>query len=202
MFRLPSKSPSSDEPGEVDVTTVPETSEVNTDDIVEEPPQDPTEDEPHMTVPNASGGAIQVCQLVDEANTCQGSPGHSASTENVTISENQVPVPGTSGIRTNRRISLSIRAGITFPIRRIFRKLKKRTQLRIWIKAAVYTAAVLQYVVSEVLDLAGTITKRLKKKIIKPKHINNALRCDEELDKLTRKSILPEVTKMLLMKKP
>jgi len=73
MFRLPPKSPSSDEPGEVDATTVPETPEVNTDDIVEEPPQeppqDPTEDEPHMTVPNANGGAVQVCQLVDEANS-------------------------------------------------------------------------------------------------------------------------------------
>jgi len=56
-------------------------------------------------------------------------------------------------------------------------------------------------VVSEILDLAGTITKRLKKKIIKPNHVNNALRCDEELDKLTRNAILPEVTKML-MKKP
>ena len=100
-----------------------------------------------------------------------------------------------------RRISLSIRAGVTFPIRRIFRKLKKRTHLRIWIKAAVYTAAVLQYVVSEILDLAGTITKRFKKKIIKPSHINNALRCDEELDKLTGNAILPEVTKMLLTRK-
>ena len=50
---------------------MPETPEVNTDDIVEEPPQeppqDPTEDEPHMMVPNANGGALQVCQLVDEA---------------------------------------------------------------------------------------------------------------------------------------
>jgi len=96
---------------------------------------------------------------------------------------------------------LSVRAGVIFPIRRIFRKLKKRTHLRIWIKAAVYTAAVLQYLISEVLDLAGTITKRFKKKIIKPIHINNALKCDEELDKLTGNAILPEVTKMLLMKK-
>jgi len=56
-------------------------------------------------------------------------------------------------------------------------------------------------VVSEILDLAATITKRLKKKIIKPNHINNALKCDQELQKLTKTAILPEVTKMLLLMK-
>ena len=68
-------------------------------------------------------------------------------------------------------------------------------------KAAIYCSAVVQYLVSEILDLAGTITKRLKRKIIKPKHINNALKCDQELDKLTRNAILPEVTKMLFTMK-
>ena len=83
-------------------------------------------------------------------------------------------------------MSLSVRAGITFPVRKFLRKLKKRTLFKVWIKAAVYTSAVVQYLISEILDLAGTITKRLKRKIIKPNHINNALRCDQELDKLTK----------------
>ena len=68
-----------------DVTTTPEASEVTTDilenpnldpiqdpsqaptqDQDRDPPQDPTQDEPHMMVPStSSGGAIQVCQLVD-----------------------------------------------------------------------------------------------------------------------------------------
>jgi hypothetical protein len=70
LFRLPSKSPSSDEPD--DVTTAPEVSEVNTgtvEDPAREPPQDndPTEDEPHMMIPSTSSGrAVQVCQLVDD----------------------------------------------------------------------------------------------------------------------------------------
>jgi histone H2A len=85
-----------------------------------------------------------------------------------------------------RRMSLSVRAGITFPVRKFLRKLKKRTLFKVWIKAAVYTSAVVQYLISEILDLAGTITKRLKRKIVKPNHINNALRCDQELDKLTK----------------
>jgi hypothetical protein len=73
LFRLPSKSPSSDELGDVDdVTTAPEVSEVNTgtvEDPAREPPQDndPTEDEPHMIMPSTSSGrAVQVCQLVDD----------------------------------------------------------------------------------------------------------------------------------------
>ena len=37
-----------------------------TQDQDRDPPQDPTQDEPHMMVPStSSGGAIQVCQLVD-----------------------------------------------------------------------------------------------------------------------------------------
>ena len=91
-----------------------------------------------------------------------------------------------SRMNRRRRMSLSVRAGITFPVRKFLRKLKKRTLFKVWIKAAVYTSAVVQYLISEILDLAGTITKRLKRKIIKPNHINNALRCDQELDKLTK----------------
>jgi histone H2A len=101
-----------------------------------------------------------------------------------------------------RRMSLSVRAGITFPVRKFLRKLKKRTLFKVWIKAAVYTSAVVHYLISEILDLAGTITKRLKRKTHQPNHINNALRCDQELDKLTKNAILPEVTKMLLVMKP
>ena len=68
-----------------DVTTTPNASEGTTDvlenpdldpiqnpfqaptqDQDRDPPQDPTQEEPHMMVPStSSGGAIQVCQLVD-----------------------------------------------------------------------------------------------------------------------------------------
>ena len=45
-------------------------------------------------------------------------------------------------------------------------------------------AAVLQYVCSEVLELAGEICQQKKKKTISPQHLQIAARGDEELMKL------------------
>merc|ERR1719219_1723573 len=122
------------------------------------------------------------------SSTCQDYPGCSESEADVTINQGQ---------RRLRRRSLSVRAGVAFPVRKILRKMKKRMLLRIWIVAAVYMAAVIEYVVSETLDLSGSLTKSENKKIIKPRHINAALKYDQELKKLTESAILPEVTKIL-----
>ena len=126
-----------------------------------------------------------------QGSTCQVSHDFSVLVENVTT-PNQPRQP-------RRRTSLSNRAGVLFPIRRLWRQLKNSTHLRILLKSAVYLSAVLEYLVSEVLDLSGTVTKRVKKKIIKPNHINTALKCDQELNDLTKDAILPEVTKTLLV---
>ena len=76
---------------------------------------------------------------------------------------------------------MSTRAGVAFPVRKILCKMKKRMLFkRIWIESAVYMAAVMQYVVSETLDLSGTLTKSENKKIIKPRHINGAFQYDQE----------------------
>jgi len=94
-----------------------------------------------------------------------------------------------------RRTSLSVKAGLAFPVRRIWRQLKKQSLMRIQIKSAVYMSSVLQYIVSEILDLSAKVTKRFKKKIVKPKYLNYAMKCDKELHQLTKNAILPEVTK-------
>ena len=50
--------------------------------------------------------------------------------------------------------------------------------------AAVFMAAVLQYLTSEVLEMAGDIAAEKKRTLIQPKYIMHAIRNDEELNKL------------------
>lgn len=107
-----------------------------------------------------------------------------------------------------KAISQSSRAGLQFPVGRVHRHLKARTanNVRIGAKAAVYTCAILEYLTAELLELAGNASKDLKVKRITPRHLQLAIRGDEELDNLVRAviaggGVLPHINKALIKPK-
>ena len=86
-----------------------------------------------------------------------------------------------------RPMTKAARAGLQFPVGRIARYLKNsRAAARVGAGAPVYLAAVLEYLAAEVLELAGNAAKDSKKSRIIPRHIQLAVRNDEELNKLLK----------------
>jgi len=103
--------------------------------------------------------------------------------------------------------SRSDKAGLQFPVGRIARFLKDgRFAERVGAGAPVYLAAVLEYLAAEVLELAGNAARDNKKTRIIPRHIQLAVRNDEELNKLlfgvtiAQGGVLPNIHAVLLPK--
>jgi len=108
----------------------------------------------------------------------------------------------------NKNMSRSARAGLQFPVGRLARFLKRgRYTERVGSGAPVYMAAVLEYLVAEVLELAGNAAKDQKKTRINPRHILLAIRNDEELNRMlvntviSEGGVLPYINPSLLPKK-
>lgn len=91
------------------------------------------------------------------------------------------------------------------PVGRIHRLLKRGNYAqRIGSGAPVYLAAVLEYLAAEILELAGNAARDNKKSRIVPRHLQLAVRNDEELNKLlgsvviSQGGVLPNILPDLL----
>ena len=104
--------------------------------------------------------------------------------------------------------SRSSKAGLQFPVGRMHRLLRKGHYAeRVGAGAPVYLAAVLEYLSAEILELAGNAARDNKKTRIIPRHLQLAIRNDEELNKLlsgvtiAQGGVLPNIQSILLPKK-
>lgn len=79
-----------------------------------------------------------------------------------------------------KKVSRSQKAGLIFPVGKIHRLLRSRVCERIGINAAVYMAAVMEYMTSELLEISGYKAKYDQKHRISPRHIQIAIYDDEE----------------------
>ena len=115
---------------------------------------------------------------------------------------------GGRGKTGGKSTSKSSKAGLQFPVARVGRYLKKgKFATRVGAGAPVYLAAVLEYLCAEILELAGNAARDNKKSRIIPRHIQLAVRNDEELNKLLGSvtiasgGVLPNIHAVLLPKK-
>ncbi|PRP74141.1 histone H2A [Planoprotostelium fungivorum] len=102
----------------------------------------------------------------------------------------------------------SSKAGLQFPVGRVHRHLREgRYAERIGAGAPVYLASVLEYLAAEILELAGNASRDNGKHRIVPRHIQLAIRNDEELNKLLHDvtiangGVLPYIHNSLVPKK-
>ncbi|NWS31657.1 H2AX protein, partial [Polioptila caerulea] len=116
-------------------------------------------------------------------------------------------VAGNPGSALKKR-SKSARAGLQFPVGRVYRLLRRGNYAdRIASGAAIYLAAVMEYLAAEILELAGNAAHENKKARILPRYIQLAMRNDDELNKLfacvtiPQGGVMPNILPQLLPKK-
>lgn len=119
---------------------------------------------------------------------------------------------GGSSNKTNRKnVSKSQRAGLTFPVARILRTMRKSnlakhihlsnqlSSLKSQIfsynffssESAVYSAAVIEYLVAEVLEFAGEGAQIQNRVKIVPRHLMLVATLDRELQEVFKNTIIP-----------
>ncbi|KAL5278118.1 hypothetical protein ACFFRR_003019 [Megaselia abdita] len=93
----------------------------------------------------------------------------------------------------SRRTIIGAKAGVFFDPKVIRRNLRKgKFAKTIRVGSAVYMAAVLEYLVAEVLELSGNVARANKKSSITPRHVLLGIRTDEELNALCKSVTFPQ----------
>ena len=112
---------------------------------------------------------------------------------------------GKGGRGDKKATSRSAKAGLQFPVGRVARYMKQaKAASRVGAGAPVYMAAVLEYLCAEILELAGNAARDNQKSRIVPRHLQLAVRNDEELNKLlsgvtiASGGVLPNIHAVLL----
>ena len=91
------------------------------------------------------------------------------------------------------RMSKTKRAGLVMSVPRVLNKLKEgRYSKRVGDTGAVYLASVLEYMLLEILELAGNCARFFRKKRITPRCIQLSLLHDKELNQLTKGVIVAQ----------
>ncbi|XP_070491424.1 histone H2A.1-like [Chironomus tepperi] len=131
----------------------------------------------------------------------------SNSTRATPLIEDHMEVFGSNPIRKSKKkpVTKTVKSGLTLPVARIQRHLKSGNYAdRIGSGAAVYLTAVLEYLVAEVLELAGNAMKDGNKRRINPRHICLAIKNDVELNELignaciSEGGVIPHINPVLL----
>jgi len=84
--------------------------------------------------------------------------------------------------------------GIVFPVRQLVRELKVYTKMRVDVKSGIYLAAVLEYLVKEVLELSPNALETPSSSdsnAIRSKHVRLIMKGDRELNQLTKHATIP-----------
>ncbi|CAI0435611.1 unnamed protein product [Linum tenue] len=111
-------------------------------------------------------------------------------------------------IKDKKSTTRSTKAGLQFTVSRVARFWKTgKYAKRVGAEAPVYLAAVLEYLAAEVLELAGNVARDNMKTRVVPRHVQLAVRNDEELSKLlgsvtiANGGVMPNIHNMLLPKR-
>lgn len=101
----------------------------------------------------------------------------------------------TSNLLTNtqKRTTISKRAGLIFPVKRLYNKIKSKfSGKRVSIKGCIELAGVLEYLTAELLDISGNVTYAQDKSIIIPRHMFLAVQEDKAYKLIFNHVTLPE----------